>query len=70
MRHPTMFALLLNLLAALRSAFRTRAELALEKLALRQQLATLRRTSARPRLRRPGLLARALPVLATKLIRR
>jgi len=48
-----MFALLLNLLATFRSAFRTRAELALEHLALRQQLATLSRAAPRPRLRRP-----------------
>jgi hypothetical protein len=40
MRHLPMFALLLNMLATLRSAFRTRAELALENLALRQQLLT------------------------------
>ena len=46
-----MFGLLLNLLSALRSALRTRAELALENLALRQQLATLSRSSPRPRLR-------------------
>ena len=46
-----MFALLLNLLRSLRSAFRTRAELALENLALRQQLASLHRSSPRPRLR-------------------
>jgi hypothetical protein len=36
-----MLALLLNLFATLRSALRTRAELALENLALRQQLAAL-----------------------------
>jgi hypothetical protein len=52
MRYPTMFALLLNLLATLRSAFRTRAELALANLALRRQLATLSQTAPRPRLRR------------------
>jgi putative transposase len=46
-----MLELLLNLLASLRSALRTRAELALENLALRQQLGTLRCTSPRPRLR-------------------
>ena len=46
-----MFGLLLNLLSALRSVLRTRAELALENLALRQQLATLSRSSPRPRLR-------------------
>ena len=47
-----MVALLFNLIKTLRSALRTRAELALENLALRQQLANLRRTSGRPRLRR------------------
>jgi transposase InsO family protein len=52
MRHLTMFALLLSLLSTLRAALRTRADLALEGLALRQQLANLRRTSTRPRLRR------------------
>ena len=46
-----MLALLLTLLGTLRSALRTRAELALENLALRQQLATLRRSSPRSRLR-------------------
>jgi putative transposase len=51
MRYPAMLALLLNLLASLRSAFRTRAELALENLALRQQLATLHRSAPPPRLR-------------------
>jgi transposase InsO family protein len=45
-----MFDLFLSLLGALLSAFRTRANLALENLALRQQLANLRRTSGRPRL--------------------
>ena len=47
-----MVALFLSLIGALRSAFRTRADLALENLALRQQLANLRRTSGRPRLRK------------------
>jgi len=47
-----MADLFMSLLGALRSTFRTRAELTLENLALRQQLANLRRTSARPRLRR------------------
>jgi putative transposase len=51
MRRPAMLELFLNLLATLRSALRTRAELALENLALRQQLGTLRRTSPRARLR-------------------
>src|SRR5450631_2361097 len=45
-----MVALILSLLGALGSALRTRANLALENLALRQQLANLRRTSSRPRL--------------------
>jgi hypothetical protein len=48
MRHLTMFALLLSMLSPLRSALRTRADLALENLALRQQLANLRRMSAPP----------------------
>src|SRR5450759_5446556 len=51
MHDPAMAALLMSLLGTLRSAFRTRAELALENLALRQQLANLRHTSGRPRLR-------------------
>ena len=47
-----MAALTVSLLGALRSAFRTRADLSLENLALRQQLANLQqRTSGRPRLR-------------------
>jgi putative transposase len=46
-----MLALLLNLLAILRSVLRVRTELALENLALRQQLAALRRSTPRPRLR-------------------
>ena len=49
MHDPAMVALFMSLLGALRSAFRTRAELALENLAPRQQLANLRRTSGRPR---------------------
>jgi len=51
MHDPAMTGLCMNLLGALRSALRTRAELALENLALRQQLANLRRTSGRPRVR-------------------
>ena len=43
MHNGAMVALLLSLLGALRSAFRTRADLALESLAVRQQLANLRR---------------------------
>jgi hypothetical protein len=46
MHDPAMVALFMSLLGALRSA---RAELALENLAVRQQLANLRRTSGRPR---------------------
>ena len=46
-----MVALILSLLGSLRSAHRTRADLALENLALRQQLINLRRTSSRARLR-------------------
>jgi len=46
-----MLALLLSLLATLRSVLRVRTELALENLALRQQLAALRRSTPRPRLR-------------------
>jgi hypothetical protein len=46
-----MVTLILSLLGALRSALRTHADLAIENLALRQQLANLRRRSTRPRLR-------------------
>jgi hypothetical protein len=47
-----MFSLLLSLFDTLHSDLRTRAELALENLALRRrQLATLRRSTPRPRLR-------------------
>jgi putative transposase len=46
-----MSDLILSILGALRSGLRTRAELTIENLALRQQLANLRRTSGRPRLR-------------------
>ena len=46
-----MLGLLFTLLAAFRSALRNRAELAMENLALRQQLATLHRTTPRPPLR-------------------
>ena len=46
-----MLALLLNLLASVRSAFRTRADLALENLALRQQLTALHRRTPWVRLR-------------------
>ena len=38
MHDPAMAALFMSLLGSLHSAFRTRAELALENLALRQQL--------------------------------
>ena len=47
-----MLALFLSLLGALHAAFRSRADLTLENLALRQQLANLRRTSGRPHLRK------------------
>jgi hypothetical protein len=46
-----MAALIFCFIGALRSSIRTRAHLAMEKLALRQQLAALRRTSRRPSLR-------------------
>ena len=47
-----MVALFRSIIGSLPSAFRTRADLALENLALRQQLANLRRTSGRPHLRK------------------
>ena len=47
-----MGSLFLSLLGELRSAFRTHADLVVENLALRQQLANFQRTSARPRLRK------------------
>jgi len=47
MHDPAMAALFMSLLGTEHSAFRTRAELALENLALRQQLANLRHTSGR-----------------------
>ena len=50
MHDPAMADLFMSLLGTLRSAFRTRAELALENLALRQQLANLRHMSGRPRI--------------------
>jgi hypothetical protein len=50
MHDPAMAGLFMRLLGALRSTFRTRAELAFENLALRQQLANLRHTSGRPRI--------------------
>ena len=46
-----MVALILSLLGALRSALGTHVDLAIENLALGQQLANLRRKSIRPRLR-------------------
>ena len=49
-------SLILALLGAMRAAFRTRPALALENMALRQQLALLRRRSTRPRF---GILDRA-----------
>jgi transposase InsO family protein len=47
-----MGSLFLSLVGALRSTLRTRADLAIENLALRQQLANFQRTSGRPRLRK------------------
>jgi hypothetical protein len=64
MSHQVMLSLLLNLLSSLHSAFRTRAEIALENLALRQQLATLRRSSPWPRL---GLSDRAFWLALSRL---
>jgi hypothetical protein len=51
MHDPAVVALLMSLLGTLRSVFRTRAELALENLALRQQLANFRHTSGRSHIR-------------------
>ena len=51
MHDQAMTGLCISLLGAQRSAFRARAGLVLENLALRQQLANLRRTSGRPRMR-------------------
>ena len=48
MHDHRMVSLFVNLIGALRSALRTHADLALENLALRQQLANFRRTSGRP----------------------
>jgi hypothetical protein len=47
-----MFAILVSLIRTLRSAFRTHTDLALENLALRQQLAALDRCTPQVRLRR------------------
>jgi hypothetical protein len=52
MHNHGMVSLFVNIIGALRSALRTRADLALENLALRQQLANFKRTSGRPRLRK------------------
>lgn len=49
MHDPGMAALFTNLTISMRHTFRTRAELALENLAPRQELANLRHTSRRPR---------------------
>lgn len=51
MHHPAMLVLFLNLLATPRSTLGTRADPALESLALRQQLANLLPSSGRPSLR-------------------
>jgi putative transposase len=50
--HRVMIELCLVILGAPRSGLRRRASLALENLALRQQLPNLRRTSVRPRIRK------------------
>jgi hypothetical protein len=47
-----MMELIVCLISAIKSAIRSRQELALENLALRQQLAMLKRRRRRPRLRR------------------
>ena len=59
-----MAGLFLSVLGALRAALRSRADLALENLALRQQLANLRRTSGRPRL---GMSDRAFWLVLARL---
>ena len=61
---PNMLWLLLT---GLRSAFRSQRDLALENLALRQQLAVLRRTCKRPRLHNKDRLFWILAV--TNLVR-
>jgi len=57
-----MLLLLRTLLAALRALLRPRAALVLENLALRQQLAVMKRTAPWPRLRRLDRVFRALLV--------
>jgi hypothetical protein len=52
MHYRVMIDLFLVLIGSLRSPFRSRASLAMENLTLRQQLANLRRTSGRPRIRK------------------
>jgi len=64
MRHLAMLARLLSLLATLRSVLRVRAVLALENLALRQQLAALHRSTPRPR---PRLTDRAFWLLLSRI---
>jgi hypothetical protein len=59
-----MAGLFLSVLGALRAALRSRADLALENLALRQQLANLRRTSGRPHL---GMSDRAFWLVLARL---
>ena len=63
----TMGSLFLSLVRALRSAFHTHADLVVENLALRQQLANFQRTSACPRLRKSdrAFLGRTLPSLVS-----
>src|SRR5207245_7630725 len=61
MRARSAMSLVLALLSALRAALRTRTDLTLENLALRQQLALLRRRSKQPKF---GLLDRVFWMLS------
>jgi hypothetical protein len=54
MHNHTMVSVFLSLLGALRSALRTHADLALENLALRQQLANFRSRKSSPHRDHPG----------------
>jgi hypothetical protein len=57
-----MGSLFLSLLEALRSALRSRADLAIENLALRQQLANFQRTRTRPPCAMPTSTWMAIPL--------
>ena len=68
-----MRKLVLAMLSAARSSLKSRRELALENLALRQQLAVLRRPAQRPKLSRADrsfgvVLARVWPEWRTALV--